>query len=278
MLKILIVEGNTAEARERTARNGGTVANEMYAAALRTIRGDLTLDVVFPADPASVLPDSAALAAYDGVAWTGSSLNIYNGGPEIERQIAFCRSCFAARVPQFGSCWGLQVGVTAIGGTVLKNPLGREIGLARKVVLTDAGRAHPLYRGRPSVFDAIAVHKDIVTALPEEAQILAYNSMARVQAAAFSRDGGEFWGVQYHPEYNFTEIAASMRRYTAALVEDGLFENEAAALEAARIFAGFDTGGTPETRWLAGVDTDVLDRRERLRDLENWMNHINGLR
>jgi GMP synthase (glutamine-hydrolysing) len=278
MLRILIVEGNTAEARQRTARGGGTVANEMYAAALRHIRGDLALDVVFPADAGTVLPDASALAAYDGIAWTGSALNIYNGGPEIDRQVAFCRTCFSARVPQFGSCWGLQVGVTAIGGTVLKNPLGREIGLARKVILTEAGRAHPLYRGRPTVFDAIAVHKDIVTALPEDARILAYNSMARVQAAEFSRDGGEFWGVQYHPEYNFTEIAASMRRYTAALVEDGLFENEAAALEAARIFAGFDTGGTPETRWLAGVDADVLDRRERLRDLENWMAHVERVR
>jgi GMP synthase (glutamine-hydrolysing) len=274
MPNILIVEGNTAEGRARAVAARGKEANVLYAGALRRIRQDLVIDVAFPADPDSTLPDAAALRAYDGIAWTGSALNIYNGGPEIERQLAFCRTCFASGVPQFGSCWGLQVGVAAAGGTVLRNPLGREIGLARKILLTDAGRAHPLYQGRSSVFDAIAVHRDIVTALPENAQVLAYNSMARVQAAAFHFDGGEFWGVQYHPEYTFGEIAASMRRYADVLVADGLFESEEAARQAAETFASFDRGGTPGDRWLAGVDADVLDPEERLRDLRNWMRFI----
>jgi GMP synthase (glutamine-hydrolysing) len=276
MPKILIVEGNTAEGRQRAVAARGREANMLYADSLRRIRGDLALDVAFPADSDTVLPDEAALKAYDGITWTGSSLNIYNGGPEIERQLAFCRTCFASRVPQFGSCWGLQVGVAAAGGTVLRNPLGREIGLARKILLTDAGRAHPLYAGRPTVFDAIAVHRDIVTALPENAQVLAYNSMTRVQAAAFHVDGGEFWGVQYHPEYNFGEIAASMRRYADVLVQDGLFESEQAARDAAETFASFDQGGTAGDRWRFGVDADVLDPKERLRDLDNWMQFISG--
>ncbi|MGE0667197.1 MAG: type 1 glutamine amidotransferase [Sphingomonadales bacterium] len=273
-LKLLIVEGNTPEGRARAVAARGREANVLYAAALRQVRGDLDLEVAFPADPGSALPDRAALAAFDGIAWTGSSLNIYNGGPEIERQLDFCRACFASGTPQFGSCWGLQVGVAAAGGTVLKNPLGREIGLARKILLTDEGRAHPLYRGRPTVFDAIAVHRDIVTALPDNARVLAYNSMTRVQAAAFHFDGGEFWGVQYHPEYNFGEIAASMRRYANVLVEDGLFETEDAARKAAETFASFDTGGTLGDRWTAGIDADVLDPKERLRDLQNWMDYI----
>ena len=58
------------------------------------------------------------------------------------------------------------------------------------------------------------------------------------------------------------------------LVEDGLFESEGAAVRAAGTFASFDNGGTPGDRWSAGVDADVLDPRERLRDLENWMNHL----
>ncbi|MEN3975817.1 type 1 glutamine amidotransferase [Emcibacter sp. SYSU 3D8] len=274
MPKILIVEGNTAEGRRRAVAARGREANLLYAESLRRIRGDLTLGVAFPADPDTALPDLAALKAYDGIAWTGSSLNVYNGGPEVERQLEFCRTCFASGVPQFGSCWGLQVGVVAAGGTVLKNPLGREIGLARKILLTESGRAHPLYEGRPSVFDAIAVHRDIVTALPENARILAYNSMTRVQAAAFQVGAGAFWGVQYHPEYTFGEIAASMRRYTAGLVEEGFFQTEAAAALAADTFASFDRGGTAGDRWVFGVDADVLDPAERLRDLANWMRFI----
>jgi GMP synthase (glutamine-hydrolysing) len=277
MTRVLIVEGNTAEARDRSVAAGGSVANQLYAAALRRVRGDLSLEVAFPADAGAVLPDSGSLRGFDGIAWTGSSLNIYHGGPEIERQLAFCRTCFASGVPQFGSCWGLQVGAVAAGGAVEANPLGREIGLARKIVLTEAGRAHPLYRGRPDAFDAIAVHRDIVTALPEGAQILAHNAMARVQAAAFSHEGGVFWGVQYHPEYTFTEIAASMRRYTEGLVAEGLFGSVESAQAAAQVFASFDQGGAAENRWLAGIDGDVLDPAERLRDLRNWLDFISGI-
>ncbi|MBI1180100.1 MAG: type 1 glutamine amidotransferase [Alphaproteobacteria bacterium] len=274
-LKILVVDGYSEEGRTQLAAWGGTVASDLYAGALRRVRGDLAIETAFPALPDAVLPDVAALRGYDGVAWTGSSLNVYNGGPEIERQLEFCRSCFASGVPQFGSCWGLQVAAAAAGGTVLRNPLGREMGIARKIVLTEAGRAHPLYHGRPSVFDAIAVHKDIVTALPEGTRILAWNPMARVQAAAFTHDGGAFWGVQYHPEYTFGEIGAAMRRYAAGLVEEGLFESEQAVRRSAGIFASFDDdGGGAADRWLAGLDDDVLDPAERLRDLKNWLDFV----
>jgi GMP synthase (glutamine-hydrolysing) len=180
MLRILIADGYSAEGRRQLVAAGGTPANDLYAAALRRLRGDLDLSVVYPADSDAPLPDAAALADCDGVAWTGSSLNLYHGGPEIERQLEFCRACFAAGVPQFGSCWGLQVGAAAAGGEVVRNPLGVEIGIARRIALSEAGRAHPMFRGRPEVFDAIAVHRDIVTELPPGAQVLAWNRMAGV--------------------------------------------------------------------------------------------------
>ena len=43
----------------------------------------------------------------------------------------------------FGSCWGLQVITAAAGGSVRKNPKGREIGFGRGIRLTEAGRKHP---------------------------------------------------------------------------------------------------------------------------------------
>jgi GMP synthase (glutamine-hydrolysing) len=273
-LRILVADGYTEDGRRQLVSWGGTPAGELYAGALRGIRPDLAIDLAFPAEAGQPLPQAAELAAYDGVAWTGSSLNIYNGGEEIDRQVAFCRQCFAAGVPQFGSCWGLQVAAVAAGGEVARNPLGREMGIARKIALTEAGSRHPLYAGKAQVFDAIAVHKDIVTALPEGAMILAWNPMARIQAAAFSLGEGEFWGVQYHPEYNFGEIGAAMRRYADGLVAEGLFEDETAVAATADIFAAFDGGGTPAHRWLAGLDDDVLLAGERLRELRNWLDFL----
>ena len=131
---------------------------------------------------------------------TGSALNVYNGGPGITEQVEMCRAAMATGVPVFGSCWGLQVAVTAAGGEVVLNADGRELGIARKIRLTEAGQGHPLYDGKPDVFDAVAVHLDEVSRLPDGAVVLSCNGHSPVQALEFSVPGGStFWGVQYQP-------------------------------------------------------------------------------
>ena len=51
--------------------------------------------------------------------------------------------------PAFGSCWGLQIAAVAAEGDVQRNPLGREVGIARRILPTDPGRSHPMLEGRP---------------------------------------------------------------------------------------------------------------------------------
>lgn len=270
MLKLLIVEGNTAEQRQRHSDAGGLVAHELYAGVLRQIRSDLSFDLAFPADGDSSLPSAAALAAFDGIVWTGSALNIYNDGPEVERQIAFARSCFRARVPQFGSCWGLQVGVVAAGGEIALNAKGREIGIARKIVLTEPGKSHALYRGKPPVFDALAVHKDGIAKLPDGACVLSVNAIG-IQALSINFDGGELWGVQYHPEYHFSEVASCMRRYAPNLIEEALFSCQAEIDAAAAEFATLDISPSKRTQWCFGLEADILEPSMRRLELANWL-------
>jgi len=270
MLKLLIVEGNTAEQRRRHGEAGGRIAHELYTDVLRQIRSDLSFDIAFPADGDSSLPSDSTLAAFDGIVWTGSALNIYNDGPEIERQIAFSRSCFRAHVPQFGSCWGLQVAVAAAGGEIALNSKGREIGIARKIALTEAGKSHALYRGKPPVFDALAVHKDGIAKLPDGACVLSTNVMG-IQALSISFEGGELWGVQYHPEYHFGEVASCMRRYAPGLVEEGLFSRQADVEDAASEFAAFDAAPPKRAQWCFGLEADVLEPSMRQREIANWL-------
>ncbi len=111
------------------------------------------------ADADAELPSSVGLEDYDGVTMTGSALNIYKGGAPVTRQIELAKAVFAAGVPFFGSCWGLQVAVTAAGGEVRANPRGREFGFARRIVLSDAGREHRLFAGKPAAFEAPTIHK-----------------------------------------------------------------------------------------------------------------------
>ena len=83
------------------------------------------------------MPNGNGLDDYDGVAITGSALNVYDGSGEVERQIDLARAVYASGTSFFGSCWGLQVAAVASGGTVIKNPVGREIGIARNIALTE---------------------------------------------------------------------------------------------------------------------------------------------
>ncbi len=225
---ILVIDGNRAATREQQVAAGGQATGEGYAQVLKSL-ADVECDIVRPADGEVRFASGSGLASYDGVAITGSALNVYEGGAPIERQIGLARATFAAGVPFFGSCWGLQVAVSAAGGRVRRNPLGREFGFARRIELEDAGRRHGMFRGKPPVFEAITVHRGraISSCSPRARLVLASNDMG-LQAIENSGHGaGTFWGVQYHPEYSFAEIAATALRYSAVLIEERLFADRA---------------------------------------------------
>ena len=270
--RLLVAEGNAAEARSRRVEIAGATYSEGYAEVLRSLMPDAVVDICYPADPGANLPDAAGLAGYDGVAITGSSLNVYNGGPEVMRQVDFARAVFASGVPFFGSCWGLQVATAAAGGTVRRSPKGREMGLARKIVLTEAGRGHPLHAGKGPVFDAPAIHTDEVDARPAGMTVTATNGFSEVQAAEIRHDGGCFWGVQYHPEFTLAEIAIIVANRRETLVQEGLFR-EAADIDAyvADVKALAADPGRADIAWRLGFDADVLDTERRTMELRNWL-------
>ncbi|QRG08256.1 type 1 glutamine amidotransferase [Xanthobacter dioxanivorans] len=273
--RLLVVEGNTAEARARQVAFGGQVASEGYAQLLRELfPGAVTVDICYPADPGANLPDAGGLEGYDGIAVTGSSLNIYNGGREIGQQVDLMRTAFTTRVPIFGSCWGLQLLTVAAGGRVRRNPRGREVGFGRRIRLTPDGGAHPLFAGKPAVFDAMTVHLDEVEALPEGARLLATNDHSQVQAAAFPAGRTVCWGVQYHPEYPFREMAAIFRRLRPSLVAEGFFlddDEEAAFIADLEHFER--EPGNMALAWRHGIDGAVIAKEVRTRELANWITH-----
>src|SRR5271168_3429137 len=268
--RILIIDGNVAEIRARQVAALGYDSGTGYARVLHRIDSMLHIDIVAAADGAA-LPAGAGLDSYDGVTMTGSALNIYNGGTPVTRQIELAKAVFAAGVPFFGSCWGLQVAVTAAGGEVRANPRGREFGFARRVVLSDAGRGHPLFDGKPSVFEAPAVHRDSIASLPAGAQTLALNDFG-LQAASFTHGRGTFWGVQYHPEYDYRDIAAATERYGETLVKEGMFS----AVSALAVFAGelraLETNPSDATLlWKHGLGPAMRDEALRLLEIRNWL-------
>jgi GMP synthase (glutamine-hydrolysing) len=269
--RILVIDGNVAEIRARQAAALGYDSGAGYVRVLQRLDPEARCDIVRPADGAPVLPAGVALADYDGATITGSALSIYHGGDPVTRQVELTRAVCAAGVPLFGSCWGLQVAVTVAGGEVLANPRGREFGFGRRIVLNDSGAGHRMYAGKPRVFEAPTIHRDYIAVLPAGATALADNDYG-LQAAAFAIGRCAFWGVQYHPEYDFLDIAAAAERYGATLVDEGMFRDLAGLAEFAGEMRLLQAGeATSALAWKHGLGPAVLGPELRTLEIRNWL-------
>lgn len=271
-LRFLVVEGYSRAGREDLAAGGATTAGELYRGLLQRCSPGAAVDIVCPADPGAELPRGADLAQYDGIAWTGSSLTIYHDDSMVTAQVEFAKAAYEARVPSFGSCWAAQIAVVAAGGMCAAHPRGREMGIARKIALTNAGRGHPLYAGKKSVFDAFISHDDEITALPDNAVLLASNDYSHVQAVAVTHRGGPFWAVQYHPEYDLHEMARLIHCRREKLTRKGFF----ADVDSAQAFvqdleALHADPARRDIAWKLGVDGDVMNEDVRIAEIRNWI-------
>ncbi len=200
---------------------------------------------------------------------------VENSIPKVRAQVDFARAGFEAGVPAFGSCWAAQIAVVAAGGQCAKNPKGREMGIARKIALTPEGRAHPLYVGKADVFDGFISHDDEVTELPEGAVRLSGNPFTHVQSVSVDYNGGKFWGLQYHPEYDLHEMARLTWCRIDKMTKLGFFpDREAGEAHVAMLEALHEDPGRKDLAWTLGVDEDVMDKKIRCLEVKNWIKHL----
>ncbi len=272
---VLVLDAYAPEGRAALRNAGGTEAGALYERMLRRIDPDAVVDVAYPADPDPRLPSGVALADYDGVAWTGSSLTILDShDPRVGRQVEFARAVYAAGIPSFGSCWAAQVAIVAAGGRCATSPRGREFGISRRIELSAVGREHPLFAGKPAVFDAFTSHADEVVELAD-ARLLASNGWSRVQAVSVERGAGRFWAVQYHPEYDLHEVASLCRLRADELVAQGSFESRAAADRYAEQLDALHADPTrSDLAEELGVADELLDPDQRTREVANWLESV----
>jgi GMP synthase (glutamine-hydrolysing) len=115
------------------------------------------------------------------------------------------------------------------------------------------------------------VHRDEIASLPAGAALLAANDFG-VQAASFTMGRGTFWGVQYHPEYDYLDIAAAAERYGETLVKEGMFR-DAAALDAFAADLRFlqDNPADPPLLWKHGLGPAMRTETLRLLEIRNWL-------
>ena len=99
--------------------------------------------------------------------------------------------------PSFGCCFGYQLLVDAMGGTVIRDPARAELG-STVVTLTEDGARDPLFGELPNQFIAQMGHFDRATELPDGVPNLASSDTCRNQAIRVP--GAPIWATQFHPE------------------------------------------------------------------------------
>ena len=274
MPRLVLMEGNTSKKRARGTELGVRSSSQIYVEAIRTHFPDLELDTINAADEDWAFPDGRGWSDYDGLIVTGSSLHAYDTEFAVTNQIALVAEAGETGMPIFGSCWGLQIAVMAAGGEVEYNPRGREVGIARKIVPNETGRAHPIFSLKNAAFDAPCIHYDEVTRLPDNAVLLASNAHSKVQAALIPVGQSMVWSVQYHPEFDLKQLLQLYRLYGENMVKEGFFASEEAMADYTgkleRLIADPADMGL---RWQLGMDQDILDDRIRNGEIIAWIQH-----
>ncbi|WP_419901857.1 type 1 glutamine amidotransferase [Kiloniella sp.] len=273
--RFLVVDGYAKEGRDGLKEGGASTAGDLYVKMLETQSPGAKCDIVYPADPGASLPSGAGLDQYDGIAWTGSSLTVHSDDPKVVPQVEFAKAAYKAQVPSFGSCWAAQISVVAAGGACAVNPKDREMGFARKISLTPEGRAHPMYEGKKSVFDAYISHDDEITHLPPNGQVLASNDWTSVQAVSVTHNGGVFWSIQYHPEYDLHEMARLCYCRKQKLVDKGFFLNVDDAQKFVDMLEALhEDPSRKDLWWLLGIDHDIMNADIRQAEVKNWIERL----
>lgn len=126
---------------------------------------------------------------------TGSPASVTSREPWILETERALSAFVASGAPTLGICFGHQLLAQALGGSVVKNPRGREIGTVELDVLED----DPLFEGAPRRFRVNMSHVDSAGRLPEGARVVARSELDPHGAVRF---GERAWGVQFHPEFD----------------------------------------------------------------------------
>ncbi len=269
-MNILLVDGNEKEASDRYIKLGMDTQYEVYKKILKKKSNrDLNITTIHPAIQDEYLPTGISLDDFEAIAWTGSLLNIYDQTKSIIKQIDLAKELFKRKNKIFGSCWGLQVLVTAAGGKVRKNPDGLEAILAKNIKLNDYGTNHLMYKNKNKQFNAFCWHYDEAEILPENTIVLASNDKSDFQSISFNVENSKIWAVQYHPEFNPEWMAGLMAQRKDILLENNIYDSSSDFEKEKNIFQNYKEIDDN----LLNEYIDVIDDKKHSLEISNWLEY-----
>jgi GMP synthase (glutamine-hydrolysing) len=172
-------------------------------------------------------PDLAVAAGNGhGIVITGSSGPVFEKKPWTDPLVDFLRRAHERNAWILGVCFGQHALALALGGEVIFNPRGREMGTT-PVYLTKEGEHSPLFSGFTSGEMANLAHRTHVSRMPQGAVRLAFNQMTPTQAFQLGRS----FGVQPHPEVTPVQLRGFIEMYGKVLTGKEHFLDDGEHLE-----------------------------------------------
>lgn len=157
-------------------------------------------------------PDPREMA---GIIVTGSPARLATRDEWMQKTEQALREAHAVGTPILGICFGHQLLGSALGGQVLDNPRGREIGTVR----LERRGTDPLFDQLKSEPVVVMTHLDSVVRAPDEAEVLGSTALDRHAILRFSKTT---WGVQFHPEMDAEIVGDYLSARRADIESEGL--------------------------------------------------------
>lgn len=230
----------------------GTVSTDWFREAFERLGLADGIDLVACDGTCSEFPEPEEVTGTGrGVIITGSAGPVYEEKDWIPPLLDFIRLAHGRNAWILGICFGHHALAVALGGKVLLNPRGREMGTV-PVYLTPEGGRSRLFGGFRSGDPVNLVHRTHVAAMPEGAVRLAFNRMTPTQAFGIGRS----FGYQGHPEMTPVQLEQLTRMYAGTLVGKERFLEDMDHLE------NFVTTfrDTPSSRAILGNFVSMLDQ------------------
>ena len=181
------------------------------------------------------IPDQYELACYNIVdgPWDASVLDgfqavmvggsgeygaAFNDNPWFQPTLGLLRAIVNRGLPLFCSCWGHEALAVALGGTVVLDHDGYELGVL-DLALTGEGAQDPLFSTLPQHFRAPLGHSEQVGEMPPDSVLLASTDRCRVQA--YRLKDRPVYSCQFHPELTHERLWERVDAYIPHLNDQG---------------------------------------------------------
>jgi len=261
-LNILIVEGNNREDSQFFIKVAGASAADNLKNLILKIEPLSNVKIINPGHDDETTSALKNMNKFNGIVFTGGAMRLNDMTDIIKKHINFASNCFTQKKKILAICWGLQVCSTAAGGKVNPGKNGAHIGIASNIIINNNGQKHFIYKNKKTIFTSPAFNFDEVSELPKNAVLLSSDKINNVMGVSFNAGNSEIIGLQYHPDYEYSQmlklIAGRKERLftNKNFLNDEEYENHISYIES---------------------ENELLNFNDRTCEVRNWLNYIKEL-